>query len=415
MLFSTHPLYPLFTYLETHSLVELRNEHGVRFNVKGHRVTLAYDQFEAKITNPISNLCRGLVIAKYDIFANPVVDVNVPFGEAQLLAFPMVRFFNYGQDQENQNGLKPVSIYEKLDGSMAIVYYDWDTSDWHVATRNVPDGSNQTDGCIGNKTFRQLFEKAILDNYGLDWKQFGDKLLIDATYVFELMTPENVVVVRHNEYKATLLAARASATPFAQELDIQKIAAETGFNIPQSYPELLNLSFDEIVKVANDRDPLKNEGFVLVTSDFQRMKIKSEKYVTYNKVHDLTNYDIVNYLLTGEIDDFVPLMADYQKKMVTDLSEKVSVWARNANMVIDELNAMNFDSKKSMAAFFNAPENQKKYKQFSRYAYHAFDQNRKIPEIQECVKQYRDVNTGRYSHGFLQTFLYDWLGMNEKV
>jgi hypothetical protein len=110
-------LNPVLSFLETHSLAELRETHGIRYNVKGHLVTLAYDQFEAKIDNNVSNLCRGLVIARED--GSSAIDVNsVPFGKAVVLAFPFIRFFNYGQGDSHKalDAFKIRSVMEKLDG-----------------------------------------------------------------------------------------------------------------------------------------------------------------------------------------------------------------------------------------------------------------------------------------------------------
>ena len=405
-----YPLQPVFDFLETNSLADLREKHGVRFHVKGHLVTLAYDQFEAKITNDLTNLCRGLVIARED--GNPVVDVTAPFGKVRLLAFPFVRFFNYGQVDAKFN--KPTAILEKLDGTLSIVYYDPFKDSWNVATRNVPDGSNVANDGAG-KPFRLLFEKAILDSYPNKfacWEDFGNALNKNFTYVFELMTPENIVVVRHDTYKAALIGCRDLRN--GKELRVEVAAIQLGLDYPTSYTNLVQnfIDFDQIVKLANLRDPLKNEGYVVVGPNFERLKIKSEKYVTYNKVHDLTKYDVINYLLTGEIDDYTPLMVDYQKQMVADLSIKVADWARNTNHALNELRAKNnsFESKKDLALYINTNEI---YKRHGRAIFRAFDLDgnvSNVPEIQAIVKdQYLDKNTGRYQDSFLRTLMNEWL------
>ena len=405
-----YPLQPLYDFLETHSLADLREIHGVRFHVKGHLVTLAYDQFEAKITNDLTNLCRGLVIARED--GNPVTAVdNAPFGKVKLLAFPFVRFFNYGQVNAKFN--KPTSILEKLDGTLSIVYYDPFKDSWNVATRNVPDGSNISNDGAG-KSFRSLFEKAILDSYSNKfacWEDFGNALNKNFTYVFELMTPENIVVVRHDTYKAALIGCRDIRN--GKELRVEVAAIQLGLDYPTSYTNLVQnfIDFDHLVKLANERDPLKNEGYVVVGPNFERLKIKSERYVTYNKVHDLTKYDVINYLLTGEIDDYTPLMADYQKQMVADLSIKVADWAHNTNHALRAFAKLSFDSKKDLALCLNGNEICKRH---GRAFFRAYDSNKNLsvslPEIQDIVKdQYFDKNTGRYHDSFLRTLMNEWL------
>ena len=420
-------LNPVLSFLETHSLAELREAHGIRYNVKGHLVTLAYDQFEAKIDNNVSNLCRGLVIARED--GSSAIDVNsTPFGKARILAFPFIRFFNYGQGDSHKalDAFKIRSVMEKLDGTLCIVYHDPFGDCWQVATRNVPDGSNLADGfTVGSSstsslattnslTFRGLFEKAAIETTkSLNWSDF---LCPAYTYVFELMTPVNQVVVRHDSYKIALIGLRNIKTGNEEPISMYRDI----FPLPDEFEDLLALArkslFDKIVEAANERDPLKHEGYVVLGNDWERFKIKSSAYVTHGRIHDFNAYDIANCILTGEIDDFVPLMNDSKKELVILLSEKIANYCHDINHEFNELKKLNgsFACKRDFALHV---QKNKKLCQHGRYVYRAYDESvmgvngSVLVDVQESIKQayYDSNNNKKYSDSFLRTLVNEWI------
>lgn len=425
-----HPLFPLRVFLKDHSLADLREIHGVRYSVRGHLVTLAYDQYEAKIDNEIACLCRGLVISRAD--GSKVSDedcVNGAFGDDFIIqAFPFVRFFNYGQkvvasdyDSSVKSSLK---ILEKLDGTCAIIYFDQINSEWNVATRNVPDGSNFADK-LGNWSFRALFEKAAidtLDSYSAgnnSWESFTDILDQSCTYIFELMTPVNQIVVRHDRFKIALIGVRDIES--GKEIDVS-IGYRNTFPLAASYDELAKsvTSYDDIVAAANERDPLLHEGFVvanyLPNGVIERFKIKSKAYVSHSHVQDFTTYDIVNHILLGDIDDFVPLMTqDYQKDLVVELSGKIADYCKKVNHEFNELKKLNgsFPTKKDFALHV---QKNNVLCQHGRYVYRSYDESVKgvnlelFVDVQESIKKsYYDSNTKSYQDGFIRTISNEWI------
>lgn len=398
----------ILDYLKTHSLQELREEHGVKYNVRGHLVTLAYDQFEASMSNPIACMCRGMVITD-NSFANAPIPDDMPLVNARILAFPFVRFFNYGQGDLI---FKPEKVYEKLDGSMIVMYYDDREDCWQFGTRNVPDGSNTANG--GQISFRDLVLRAAANHYGygdpgIFWRNFS--LEKGMTYIFELMTPENKVVVDHKNYHLYLIGARSGKDNNFQELDVEQVAASTGFDCVPSFKMKFKDDskdvLDTLVKFANMRDPLYHEGFVVLGENWQRLKIKSDAYVTYNKVHDLSQYDILNLILTGEIDDFMAMMPEYQRALATDLSEKVAHWARSLTHELRLLDHSKggLTSRKDFAAYVNQ---NKDLSRVAKTIFRAYTENRAILDAQETIKHWLDSNTNRYQDGFLRTMM-EWL------
>lgn len=389
-------------YLKTHSLQQLRDEHGVRFHIKDHLVTLAYDQFEASMNNPFACMCRGMVITESAFVPSDVakaISSDRPLPTARIIAFPFVRFFNYGQGNLI---FKPHKVYEKLDGSMIVIYFDDRANKWQVATRNVPDGSNTTH--TGTMTFRGLALEAAYRQYGLSPEQFFALLSKGTTYIFELMTPENKVVVEHSEYKLVMIGARG---PDFQEIEVEIAASKACLeSVPfqmMNSKEEPKILLDGLVNFANMRDPLYHEGFVVLGENGQRLKIKSEGYTTYNKVQDLTDYDIINLILIGEIDDYMPLFKDYQKNNAIALSEKVSGWARRLNAELTNLRfSMNgFSTRREFAEYVNGNE----YLRFvAKSVFRAYAEKSAILDAQELIKSWLDNDSKRYTDSFLRSF-----------
>ena len=182
-------------YLENHTFGDLARDHGVyaSFSKSGHKFSLNYDQIEAKESDPLAQECRGLVLAAEDgkSFLSQGVVVNgkmsyeqVSPGATRILAYPMKRFFNHGQGSAAEiNWSDPkLSVLEKLDGTLCIVYYDLFTDKWCVATRSVSEADLLMDN--GIYTFRTLFEKALAETTGYEFNVFTRYLDKSHTYCF---------------------------------------------------------------------------------------------------------------------------------------------------------------------------------------------------------------------------------------
>src|SRR5271166_5858582 len=93
-------------YLEDHTFADLIKDHGVyaSFAKSGHKWSLNYDQLEAKEDNPLAQECRGLILAQETGASLAPIEVegrlkydHLSPGKTIVLAYPIKRFFNYGQ------------------------------------------------------------------------------------------------------------------------------------------------------------------------------------------------------------------------------------------------------------------------------------------------------------------------------
>lgn len=305
-------------YLKYHTFEQLEKEHGVcaSFSKSKQKVSLNYNQLISKDTELLSNQCRGLILSKEDngIFNS----LEVP-GMTKIVACPFFRFFNYGQPCASQINWNSFSIFEKLDGTLIIIYYDYITSSWCVATRSVPDADIVF---INNLTFRDLFNNAI-ESMGI--KDLFLTLDKNNTYMCELTSPYNMIVVNHSSSKVTLLGVRNNLT--LQEYNIN--------NYNSILPKVESISIsnvDEIISYINARPYQEHEGVVVCDNSFNRIKIKSASYILAHRTADsirCSDKNIVKVILSGKEDDIITLLPIELQNKIHLMKDKIG------NLIID--------------------------------------------------------------------------------
>jgi hypothetical protein len=300
-------------FLLNHSLSDLEKQKGVysRFSEKNPlKFSLNYDQIEAKSGDEITEECRGLVLELKD---KKNVSKDETVGNTNLLCFGFKRFYNDGDPCAASIDWNNAVFFEKLDGTLCQVYWDPTLKRFCVATRSVPDADVPFENVTG-KTFRQLFEQAAVATYlnqrpnDTNPQRFFDMWLHSKfTYMFELCTPENEVLVSHREHKIWLLGARNNETLLEEDVTTKKYTDH--FDVCPSYL----LSFETMHKFVLDRsDPRKYEGLVIRDKFFNRIKIKDLAYVIASKLKDRAVKSpraLLELILIGKDDDVRPLLA----------------------------------------------------------------------------------------------------------
>jgi len=321
-------------FLKTHSFKELQEQHGVyaSFSKSGHKWSLNYDMLEAKESDLLAQECRGLILSAIDgkSFINQAVTINdrlnydhiIP-GETRILAYPMNRFFNYGQGAAAEidwNDPK-LAILEKLDGTLCIVYWDPFTSQWCVATRSVSEADLLMDN--GLFTFRSLFEKATEETLKMPFSTWTNSLVKDNTYCFELTTPYNRIVVQYDTCGITLLSARH--VPSLREFDPQELASVqlNGVPVVKSYKYS---SINDLLDWVSNQNPMEHEGVVIRDSTFRRLKVKNAAYVAYNRVRDTlatSERNCLELIFQEKEDDVLAFLPEEIGKNLLRIKEKV--------------------------------------------------------------------------------------------
>lgn len=390
-------------FLKEKSLQQLEIEHGVKARISQHKMSLNYDQIEAREDDPLAQECRGLILRPTELQGS--IDVARPLGDTVVLARPFDRFFNYGQAAAAEVDFDhpATSFYEKMDGTLCIVYFDDVKNEWHVATRSIPEADLPVDG-FGDHTFRTLFEKAVEETVGKDFETWTSKQLFrDTTYMFELTTPANRIVVEYEGYGITLLAARKTAT--GKELRPAFVQAQVKTPTAERYRFG---SVTELVEFVSSRDPTKHEGIVVCDQHFRRIKVKNAGYLALNKVRDSvlkSPRGLVELILLEKLDDALPLFPDH----VVDRAHKLQAAFRE--LVVHYRDA--YDECKAQADATADADDREHRKAFA-LAVQAHEHGWMAPMMEqyqgrvnglmEWIQSKRQVDGG-WSNGFLDTVL----------
>jgi hypothetical protein len=308
------------TYLQTHSFADLEKDHGVfaSFDKTKRKASINYGQIEARDSDALACQCRGLVLTREDQqeFSDGIV------GPTTAIAVPMWRFFNNGQGAASNLDWDSIRVQEKIDGTLIICYYCPINNKWEVATRSVPEADVPLDN--GIFTFRSLFEKTLQDTLNVSFADFTSELDQNTTYCFELCTPYNEIVIKHNKSSITLLAARDLHT--LQEIDITNL--DVVVNRVQEYPIK---TLDEIITYVSNMNGREHEGVVVVDKDFNRIKIKNINYVLAHKAKDriCNDRDFLNLIIHGKVDDMIPILPEEFVNRINILAEKYQEWHLN--------------------------------------------------------------------------------------
>jgi RNA ligase len=140
-----------------------------------------------RVWNETTLACRGLILD----------------GNYQVIARPFQKFFNLG---EFENQVVPndfFEVFEKMDGSLGILY--WIENKPHIATRG---------------SFVSEQSKVATEMLYTQYAEVIPLLDKSKTYLFEIIYPENRIVLDYgNERKLVLLAIVDTETGIENELD----------------------------------------------------------------------------------------------------------------------------------------------------------------------------------------------------
>lgn len=186
--------------------------------------------------------------------------------EMNVVARPFNKFFNYEELDPNEMPNLPFDVFEKVDGSLGILYWIDDLP--FIATR----GSFES-------------EQAKHATNILRTKYKHAKLSKNKTYLFEIIYPENRIVVDYGELDDLILLSIIDNKTGVESSE------DVGFPIVKKYNGLTDLK--EIRKL---NEPNK-EGFVVRFSNGFRLKLKYADYVRLHKtITGVSNITIWEYL-----------------------------------------------------------------------------------------------------------------------
>jgi T4 RnlA family RNA ligase len=226
----------------------------------------AKTQYE-RVWNEVTLMCRGLIL---DVHYN-------------IIARPFVKFFNLGEMENQVMPDEPFEVFEKMDGSLGIMY--WLDNEPFMATR----GSFASEQSVrANAILRSKYAQILR---GLDKSK---------TYLFEIIYPENRIVVDYGAQEDVVLTAIVD-TATGDDVPLMDV----GFPMVKQYHGIKDISTLKGLAETN------REGFIIKYKSGLRYKVKFEEYLRLHRIiTQVSNVNIWEYLAAemafDEILDRVP-------------------------------------------------------------------------------------------------------------
>jgi hypothetical protein len=246
-----------------------------------------YDQIRSNMRDPLVQECRGIILDRDD--------------DWKIVAYPYNKFFNYGEAGAAEIDWRTAKVYEKLDGSLCTLYYYDDK--WHVATSGTPDASGEVNGF--GFTFEELFWR-VWNKLGYMFPpSFSDSRF---TYMFELMTSFNRIIVRHPAERLVLHGTRNIDN--LTEYKPEDFARVYGWECVKNFSLV---SIKDIISSLQLMNPMEQEGYIVVDDDFNRIKVKSPQYVALHHMTDgMSTRRMLEIVRTNEGSEFLSYFPEWE-------------------------------------------------------------------------------------------------------
>lgn len=322
-------------YLQTHTLEQLKEEYGIKYNEYENLVIFSYSQIDSPKTEPIVRMARGIVLEK-DTW--------------EIVAYPFYRFFNFEEVLEERNKFNwdnAVST-EKIDGSLLQLFQY--KNKWYISTRSMIGGENRITSNL--YSFKDLFNMAISPFTEEEFYNEISKDWLDHSicFTFELVSPFHQIVTPYKENKLYIIGARYLGEDTTDLKKYQELKFEDIYNSFSNKlksviacPKVISLrnesgkfrGFEEMKKLSESGNAT-DEGFVVVdyssldnnSMSFPRTKVKNSAYVALHHLRSsiegddegISYHKILNIIFKHEEDEFLSVLPQYK-----DIFENVKI------------------------------------------------------------------------------------------
>ena len=265
--------------------------------------------------NDFTRLCRGRIYQ--------IIDGK----RAEIAALPFPKFFNYGERDmfPKDSGIK--KIMEKMDGSLAIVWFNKVECKWEITTQQGLAGNFDRQSAMD-----YAFEKVVKDHT----KNFDR----DTTYLFEYIGKDNRHVVNYDfDYDLSFLASIDNRTGIVSWFFEYN---PWYFNTPNIY----NFSLEYMQKLLAEL-PKDSEGFVAIFEDGSVWKFKGKEYLEYHKfLFQVTRKKFLRFMNEQPMPKTAEEITEREHKYLAMIPEEyhrevegwmMEVWQETSNGTIFEI------------------------------------------------------------------------------
>ncbi len=258
-----------------------------------------------------------LAIFNYSIgadFHDPIVQeargIIINIDTLEVVCWPFRKFGKYTEDYADKIDWNSARVQEKIDGSIIKLWYHKGKDQWVFSTNGLIYAQDAYCDENHTKTFLDLIKSA--DNYQTLKKLIDnskiyqpivveeiDPLYKNYTYIFELTSPDNQVVIKHTICKLYHIGTRNNITGREYKYNI-------GIIKPMEFPiQTLDQCIEAVDfhNINHDTGKIAMcdfEGFVVVDDNWNRIKVKSTIYSILHNI--LNNGDVSKFKLIELID-----------------------------------------------------------------------------------------------------------------
>lgn len=261
--------------------------------------------------NSITIHCRGLILNE----------------QLEVVARPFPKFFNWGDRPDQAFPNEPFEVYEKMDGSLGILY--WLEDQAKLATRGAFTSDQAK---VGSAILQEKYAHLL------------PELDRTKTYLFEIIYPENRVVVDYGALRDLILLAVID-TATGEEGALPEI----GFPVAKRYD-----GFTEIDQL-QQLETKNKEGFVIRFKSGLRYKVKFKEYLRLHKIFtEVSSVSIWEYLATGQ--PFDEILESVPDELYQWIKTKVKELKAAFKAIEDQCKAdfKILEDRKATAAYFNS-------------------------------------------------------------
>jgi RNA ligase len=271
--------------------------------------------------NDTTKKCRGLIV---DIFGD-------------IVARPMAKFFNYEEYMQSETlDMIPTNesfeVYEKLDGSLGILYWIGDKP--FITTKGSfvsEQGAHATH--LLHTTYKDV------------WNRLDRSL----TYMFEIIYPDDPHIVRYDGLDDIFLIAIQDTNNPSNVISLDGYSDI--FNVVRKYDNVEDWS-----KVRENIDGTNREGFVIKFESGFRLKLKYEEYAQLHYMkHHLTPKRILDYTIEGKLGELEEIWQKFDEESRIYYDGIVHKLNTMFEEVYDEMDAEHredFPTRKEAAAYY---------------------------------------------------------------
>ena len=225
----------------------------------------------------------------------------------EIVGLAMSKFFNVNESPDTHVDQlpwdKPFQAFEKCDGSMGVLYRH--NNQFKISTRGS-FYSNQA------KKATKMLEK-------YNTSSIPD----DATLIFEIIYPENKIVVDYKDKEElVLLAAYNFKTGVELVWDqVVSLATTCGFSLPKVY----NYTLDDLLEQKELIKWNENEGWVIRFSNGMRVKLKGTKYLEMAKILSrMSPLAVWETILEGRLNEYLLQVPEEIRDQAEVISDKLT-------------------------------------------------------------------------------------------